>query len=99
MFDVALYLLYLVIVYKCGLILLYYNAIYDSIIFWNMLVHPKPILHQIHITIVTLIIKLAYVGAPKPLVSLQHICCICNFIIELGMMVPPNPFCTTYMLN
>ena len=64
-----------------------------------MLVHPNLILHHIHITLVTLIIKLEYVGAPKPPVLHQHICCICNFMIELGMLVLPNPFCTTYMLN
>jgi hypothetical protein len=55
-------------------------------------VHPNPILHHIHITHVTLIIKLEYVGAPKPPILHQHICCIRNFIIELGMLVPPNPF-------
>ena len=52
----------------------------------------NPLLHHIHITLVTLIIKLRYVGAPKLPVSHQHICCICNFIIELSMLVPSNPF-------
>ena len=60
---------------------------------------PKPLLHHIHITLVTLIIKLEYVGALKPPVLHQHIYYICNFIIELGMLVPTYPFCTTYMLN
>jgi hypothetical protein len=55
-----------------------------------MLVHLNLILHHIHIALVTLIIKSEYIGAPKPPVLHQHTCCICNFIIELGMLVPPN---------
>ena len=39
-----------------------------------------------------LIFILAYVGAPKPPNLHQHIEFICNYIIELGMLVPPNHF-------
>jgi len=39
-----------------------------------------------------LIFILAYVGAPKPPILHQHIDCICNYIIELGMLVPTNHF-------
>ena len=47
-----------------------------------------------------LIFILAYVSAPKPPILHQHIDCICNYIIELGMLVPPNHFFwITYKLN
>ena len=39
-----------------------------------------------------LICILAYVGAPKPSILHQHIGCICNYIIELVMLVPPYHF-------
>ena len=39
-----------------------------------------------------LIFIMVFVGAPKPPILHQHIGCICNYITELGMLVPPNPF-------
>jgi hypothetical protein len=56
-----------------------------------MLVHPNPILYRMHITIVTFIIKLEYIGAPKPSVLHQHICCICNFNNRIEYVGAPKP--------
>ena len=43
--------------------------------------------------------KIGICWCTKPPVLHQHICYICIFIIELSMLVLPNPFCITYMLN
>jgi hypothetical protein len=72
MIVVAPYLLYPVIVYNLWFD---YIIIQCNVYFYYILeyvVHPNTILYHIHITLVTLIIILGYVGAPKPPASHQQ---------------------------
>ena len=83
----------------CGLIILYYNDILVLLYFWSMWCTQPP-LHHIHITFVTLIILLGYIGAPKPPIFAPthrlHLW-LYNRIEYVGALKPH--FCTTYKLN
>ena len=89
-FIVALYLLGIVIVHNLWFdYILYYNTIYNSIIFSEYVVHQSPFApHTYYICDFDNYFGICW--CTQTPVLHQHICYICIYVIELCMLMPAN---------